>query len=221
MNTMFDTLLQLPLFQGLSQDDFTAIVGKVKLHFDKHEAGKTVIRSGDPCDRLAFLLKGELASKTVSDQGTYSFTEFVQAPYLIEPQSMFGLRTNYIATYAAHTDINTVCVSKPFVLNELFRYEIFRLNYLNIISSRAQNMYKRLWAETEDSTEKRIVHFILEHSERPTGRKVLKIKMEDLARFISDTRLNVSKALNKMQAKGLMELHRGEVVVFDAGLLDR
>ena len=31
MNTMFDTLLQLPLFQGLAQEDFTNILGKVKL----------------------------------------------------------------------------------------------------------------------------------------------------------------------------------------------
>ena len=33
MNTMFDTLLQLPLFQGLAQEDFTNILGKVKSLF--------------------------------------------------------------------------------------------------------------------------------------------------------------------------------------------
>ena len=33
METMFDTLLQLPLFQGLAQEDFTCILEKVKLHF--------------------------------------------------------------------------------------------------------------------------------------------------------------------------------------------
>ncbi len=40
---MFSTLLQLPLFQGLSQEDFTNILGKVKLHFSKHNAGETII----------------------------------------------------------------------------------------------------------------------------------------------------------------------------------
>ena len=33
METMFDTLLQLPLFQGLCHEDFTSILDKVKLHF--------------------------------------------------------------------------------------------------------------------------------------------------------------------------------------------
>ena len=32
METMFDTLLQLPLFQGLCNEDFTSILEKVKLH---------------------------------------------------------------------------------------------------------------------------------------------------------------------------------------------
>ena len=35
MNTIFDTLLQLPLFQGLAVEDFTRILEKVKLHFAK------------------------------------------------------------------------------------------------------------------------------------------------------------------------------------------
>ena len=43
METMFDTLLQLPLFQGLCHEDFTSILDKVKLHFIKHKAGETII----------------------------------------------------------------------------------------------------------------------------------------------------------------------------------
>ena len=44
---------------------------------------------------------------------------------------------------------------------------------------------------------------------------VLKIKMEELANAINDTRLGVSKALNGMQEDGLLELHRGEIVIPD------
>ena len=39
--TMYDTLLQLPLFQGLCKNDFTNIIGKVKLHFRKYNADDT------------------------------------------------------------------------------------------------------------------------------------------------------------------------------------
>lgn len=216
MNTMFDTLLQLPLFQGLAQEDLTCILGKVKLHFTKYKAGEVILKTGTTCDRFMFILKGEVASTTSSSDASYIFTEYLQAPLLIEPQSMFGMNTAYVSTYVAHDEVHTVSISKAFVLNELFKYEIFRLNYMNVISNRAQSLNARLWCKTEDSLEKRISAFILNHIERPVGEKFLKIKMEELALIVNDTRIGVSKALNGMQEEGLLELHRGEIMIPDA-----
>ena len=52
---MYDTLLQLPLFQGLAHEDFTNILGKVKLHFTKHKAGETLVKKGTTCGQLIFI----------------------------------------------------------------------------------------------------------------------------------------------------------------------
>lgn len=216
MNTMFDTLLQLPLFQGLAQEDFTNILGKVKLNFTKHKPGETIVRSGDNCEQLLFILKGEVAVCTFSANASFCVTEYLQAPCVIEPQSLFGMSTSYVSTYTAQTETHTVSVSKAFVLNELSQYDIFRLNYMNIISNRAQSLHRRLWIQTTDNLEQRIAHFILTCIERPVGRKSIKIKMEELAQAINDTRMGVSKALNSMQEKGLLELHRGEIVIPEA-----
>ncbi|MEL5895585.1 Crp/Fnr family transcriptional regulator [Bacteroides sp. GD17] len=219
MDTMFDTLLQLPLFQGLAQEDFTNILGKVRLNFIKHKAGETILRAGDTCNQLVFVLKGEVAFSTSSLDASYSFTEHLQAPYLIEPQSMFGMNTTYVSTYVAETEAHTVSISKAFVISELFRYDIFRLNYMNVISNRSQNLSHRLWTRSDDNLEKQISHFILMHIERPAGRKVMKIKMEELAQIVNDTRMGVSRALNSMQEKNLLELHRGEIIIPEAAKL--
>lgn len=216
MNTMFDTLLQLPLFQGLAQEDFTNILGKVKLDFTKHKAGEVIVKAGDTCSQLIFVLKGEVSSYTSSADASYSFTEYYQAPYVIEPQSLFGMNTSYVSTHTAQTETHTVSISKAFAMSELFRYDIFRLNYMNIISNRAQSLNNRLWAKTADNLEKRIGNFILTHTERLSGRKILKIKMEELAQVVNDTRMGVSRALNSMQEKGLLELRRGEIMIPDA-----
>lgn len=213
---MFDTLLQLPLFQGLAQEDFTRILEKVKLRFTKHKPGEVILKGGTTCHQLLFVLKGEVACSTSSTDDSYNFTEYIPAPCLIEPQSMFGMDTSYVSTYRAHTEVHTVGISKEFVMKELFRYDIFRLNYMNVISNRAQTLQNRLWNKPARSLEARISHFILNHTERPAGEKILKIKMEDLAQAINETRVGVSKALNGMQEKGLVELHRGEIVIPDA-----
>ena len=216
METMFDTLLQLPLFQGLCHEDFTNILEKVKLHFTRHKAGEPLIKSGEVCDQLLFLLKGKLSSVTVSEDETLTVIEYFEAPAVLEPYSMFGMNTRYISTYISHNEeAQMVSISKSFVMGELFKYDIFRLNYMNIISNRAQTCYNRLWTKVPEKLEARIADFILSHIERPSGEKILKIKMEELANAINDTRLGVSKALNGMQEDGLLELHRGEIVIPD------
>lgn len=219
METMFDTLLQLPLFQGLCHEDFTSILDKVKLHFIKHKAGETIIKSGNPCTQLCFLLKGEISIVTNAKENIYTVIEQIEAPYLIEPQSLFGMNTNYASSYVAHTEVHTVCISKAFVLSDLFKYDIFRLNYMNIVSNRAQNLYTRLWDRAPKDIEDKIIRFILAHIERMTGEKLFKVKMDDLARILDDTRLNVSKALNGLQELNLLELHRKEIRIPDLALL--
>lgn len=173
-------------------------------------------KEGGACHELVFILKGEIASSTSSADSSYCFTEYFPAPFLIEAHSIFGMKTHYASTYRARTEVHTVSISKAFVVKELFNYEIFRLNYMNIISSRTQMLHNRLWAVCGDNLEARIAYFILSHAERLSGEKALKIKMEDLAQIVNDTRTGVSKTLNNMQAKGLVELHRGEIVIPDA-----
>lgn len=215
METMFDTLLQLPLFQGLCPNDFANILDKVKLHFIKYKAGETIIKSGSPCTQLCFLLKGEISIITNSSENTYTVIEQMDSPYLIEPQSLFGMNTTYSSSYIAHTVANTVCISKSFVMSDLFKYEIFRLNYMNIVSNRAQNLYSKLWEETSLDLKDKITRFFLLHCERAQGEKIFKVKMDDLAHCLDDTRLNTSRALNEMQDKGLLELRRKEIIIPD------
>ena len=219
METMFNTLLQLPLFQGLCHEDFTNILEKVTLHFTRHKAGEVIVKSGTPCNQLVFLLKGELSLQTTSKDDLFTFIEHMEAPYVIEPYALFGMNVNYASSYIAHTESHTISISKAFVLSGLLKYEIFRLNYMNFISNRAQNLYGRLWDEAYTDIEDKIIHFILIHAERMQGEKIMKIKMDDFARCVDDTRLNVSKVLNSLQEQKLLELHRKEIIIPDAALL--
>ena len=217
--TMYDTLLQLPLFQGLAKNDFTSILDKVKIHFLKRKAGDTVALGGEDCRELVFLLNGSLVSKTSDRDELYTFYEAINAPFLIEPYSLFGWSTKYVSTYMALTACNLVTIEKAYLLSELNNYEIIRLNYLNILSNRAQNLHDRLWTNLPESLHDRIVEFILLHSYVPGGEKRLKVKMDDLAKLLSSTRIRVSKALNEMQDKHWLTLHRGEIRIPDISLL--
>lgn len=211
--TMYDTLLELPLFQGLGQNDVTNIIEKVKIHFSKYRGGEQIIQQGEECNKLIFLLKGELQSSTNDKNNLFTWSEIINTPSLIEPQSLFGMYTQYNSSYITISDIHLISIDKKFVISELNNYEIFRLNYLNILSSRAQTLYNKLWTNKSSTVIDKIIEFFILHAEKMDGRKTLRIKMEDLAALLDDTRLNVSRALNELQEANLVLLRRKEIEI--------
>lgn len=211
--TMYDKLLQLPLFQGLCTNDLTHILEKVKLHFQNHKAGTCLLQQGAPCNQLLFLLDGSLTAEREDSECGFVLGEELEAPLIIEPYSLYGMHTRHTASYFAHTDVNVVAIDKSYILTVLAKYPIFQLNILNLLSNRAQAVQERTWnAHGRDIYEK-INNFLLLRCQRPTGSKTLRIRMEDLAALIGETRINVSKVLNEYQLKGLAKLSRKAILI--------
>lgn len=210
---MYESLLSLPYFQGMSKDDITAILDKITFEFKNYTDGEIIYNCSDKCSHFAILTKGTIACTHTSPDGTYSITEFIPAPYAIEPYSMFGYNTNYKNTYSASGDCTILTIDKQYLFSEFTKHNIFTINFLNLISRQAQKVGHLIWHHTPSSIEGRIINFIAMRCETPTGIKHINIKMERLASILCETRLNISHALNDLQEKGLIELHRGAISI--------
>ena len=181
---------------------------KVKIHFNKYEPGSCLVRQDTPCNQLIFVLDGEVQIESNDKTHKYTLWENFKSPNVIEPYSLFGMRPYFTASYTAVTEVNTLNIDKSYILNELCRYEVFNLNYMNMLSNRSQVIYNKLWNAHIGKTRDKIINFLLLRCMTPYGAKKLSIRMEDLARLIDDTRINVSNVLNDLQNRGLIQLGR-------------
>ena len=212
---MYDTLLQLPLFQGMSKAELSEVIEKVKFHFLKYADKEMLFSQGEVCGKLVFLLSGDLVAETTAPCGTFSFEEVIEHPTIIEPYSLFGKSQTFKSTYTARGDVGVLTIDKQYIYTELDRYEVFRMNFFNLLSNRAELLYNRIWSITPQELEGRLIHFIHSLCTNLQGTKVLHVKMEDLALLLDDPRLNVSNVLNKWQEEGIIEMHRKEFVFLD------
>ncbi len=213
--TMYDKLLQLPLFQGLGKNEFTQILEKVKFHFHKLTPNSILVREEEACDKLIFILDGEIFSEICDPQQKYMLQETLKAPYIVEPYSLFGIRPFYNATYFTVCETNVLTIGKNFLLDKLNKYDIFMFNYLNMLSGRAQTLNQKLWNLRIGNTYERIMNFLLIRCNCIKGPKTLYVRMEDFADMLTDTRINVSIALNDMQNEGLLKLSRKKIFIED------
>lgn len=204
----FDRLLELPLFQGIGRDEFIEIVERIRFGFQKKAMGACIVRQGDPCDSLYFIVKGNVCSSQVGDDHTYVLSEWFESPLVLQPERLFGLNTRYTKTFRAETEVQVFEVGKRAISDILFHYPTFRFNYLNIISTQVQQARRRLWQKRPATVCGRFAFFVADRSIRLAGRKELKIGMKQLAGELDATRLRVSKALNALEEEGFVKLSR-------------
>ena len=212
---MYENLLRLPYFQGISKNDLTSILDKVKLEFFRYHDGDKIVSQGEKCDNFIILLNGEIKTEAIANDTTFSLSEIHTAPYAIEPYSLFGLSTKYIRSYYAVGETDILLINKAYFFSEFTKHDIFTINLLNLISGRAQSINKRIWENVSQSIEGRIVRFVALRAETLTGEKRVTIKMERLAAELCETRINISRALNSLQEKGLVKLSRKEIHIPD------
>lgn len=209
----FQRLVNIPLFQGISRDDFINIASKIHFDFRTYREGETIVHADEYCDNLVCTISGVVAKEMRADDGSYLFLELWDKPTVLQPDRLFGLRPRYSATFKAHRETSVLIIPKKEVRDILFGYVTFHINYLNMVCSDKQVWESRLWKRLPDPLEERFVHFLYTRSTRPAGHKELFIGMVELADELVTTRLNVSRMLNRLKADNLIYLTREHITI--------
>ena len=148
-----------------------------------------------------------------SADGGYVVEEQLAAPWLLQPEALFGLSPRYTHTVRTLQESHFITLSKEEVLRLADDFLTVHLNLLNLLTTIAQRRALMPWRRTPQSLRERIQRFITDHCVYPAGHKELRILMKRLAAELGCKRLDVSKALNGLQDDGLLVLHRGRIEV--------
>ncbi len=209
--TMFEKLQQLPLFQGLSINELSYLLERVKLNFNQHTAGTVIASQNDKCNKLIYILNGKVCAEHQHENHRFIITEYLDPPHVIEPYNMFGMLQRYDYTYRFITDGSTFSIDKRVFCDILMDMNIIKTNMLNMICYKLQLATKELRTKEAYNTEEKIKKFIKANVLRTSGKKIIMVKMEDFATILNESRLGVSKVLNTMEDKGLIILKRREI----------
>ncbi|MGM9688032.1 MAG: Crp/Fnr family transcriptional regulator [Alloprevotella sp.] len=202
-------LLYVPLFQGFSRLDFLDIVAQTPFDFRTLSPREVLFHQDSECRSLCIVLGGELQAVGESPDHSYKLAETLQAPWVVEPLSLFGLHNRYTRTYRAHTSLQVVMLSKQSVQQLLSTYAAFQINFYNMICTQGQACERAVWQQPASSLEQHFLQFLLSRSLRPVGQKQLYVRMTDLAVQLGTTRLNVSHMLARMSQAGRLSNTRG------------
>ena len=213
MLQIYNKLLELPLFIGISNAELADIVGNTKFGFHKLSEGKILVKEDEKCEQLYFLVSGSLRVLSRADNHRYSIEEQLKAPAVIQPEHFFGLIQHHTKTFSAATACSLLSLDKTEVLRLMDESFIFRLNFLNTVSMQAQKGSHYPWRQQPTDIRDQFISFLRLRCMTQAGPKVLRIKMEELGHELHQSRLNVSHMLNAMEAESQLTISRGIITI--------
>ena len=109
---MYENLMGLPLFNGVSYNRISEIVGNTRLAFSKYLPGETILEAGDPCTRMMFVIGGCVRLSVRNSTDRFGVMQTLQAPSVISPDFLFGRNTLYPATVTAIDTVSIMQIEK-------------------------------------------------------------------------------------------------------------
>lgn len=91
MNSMYQQLMQLPLFQGVSTDKITALVEKLPFHFLKYRNAEQVLEAGDPCTHIKFIVSGKVRVEIPFTHLKVSVLQTLASPHVLAAEYLFEI----------------------------------------------------------------------------------------------------------------------------------
>lgn len=212
-NFTSDMLADLPLFQGIGRGELEEFYTSVPHSLAQYGKEQRLAVQDETCRQLIIAFRGTILMKTLSDDKRFAFQERLQSPLAIQPEALYGIYPRYSHTFTTQTEVRALLIPKEGITQLFQRFEVFRLNMINLLSTQIYRSGKWLWHNLSGNTEKRIINFFHTHSTYPAGEKILNISMDELGKHINEPRMNVSRALNQLQSRNLVLLQRKKIIV--------
>ena len=213
LNSMYENLMGLPLFNGVSYNRISEIVGNTKLAFMKYLPGETIVQAGAPCTNLMCVIGGRVRLTIRNNSDRFSLGQTLEAPTVVSPDFLFGRNTLFPATVSAIDTVSIMQIEKNDFISIIRSDEVCLYNYLNFISTNAQKAVDGVLALTTGSLEERIAFWIIALSQRDAKEIVLSCRQRDLYTLFGVQRSSFMSTLDSMKERGLIDYSPNEIRV--------
>ena len=204
MDSMYDVLLQLPLFQGVNRVKMSEIIEKTRFHFLKYKDNEIIAHRGEECTHMKFIVSGSARSELKNINGKIRVAETLHAPDILFPNHLFGRNTTYPSGITPQDNCSIMQIDKQSFVSLIQQRPIFIINLLNILSRHSQKSLETFLALSSGSVKERLAFWILSFTQRNATDIQIICKLKDLYTFFGVQRSVFMTALNELCDAGII-----------------
>ena len=213
---MYDLMLQLPLFQGISRDQLTTILEKTPFLFKRYRDGEVIRRTGEACSSIIFILSGEVRLLTPTFGGRMTIVQDFYAPHTMPFSNLFGAETTTRSTlYSIDQATGVMMLDKLNFLRLLQQNTVLLVTVLNMLSTNAQKQHKALDFSSEGDEVLRLASWLLAYTDRPSHHIILDAKVTDWCNMLHLDQAAFWRCVTVLESMGCIEIVNGKLKLLD------
>lgn len=135
---MYDTIMYLPLFKGVTADDVSSFLERTKLDLRNYEDGNEIIPFDSVVERLGFVISGRVKVSTELAEGRVVVKQILGKGFWLLPEVLFGLVRESRSSIVSDGKTCVLWLTKEHVFELIAENYLCRVNYLNYLCYRAQ-----------------------------------------------------------------------------------
>lgn len=213
MATMYETIMDLPLFKGVSEEQISAFLEKTNVNFINYKAGDKIISKGDRCSHIKYLIKGETLSRTSNTTDTLKISELKQPGSVFFPDRLFGMDTKFPAEVEAVGDVSILQFSKEQYMTLLQTDEIYLLNFLNYLSLHSQRPVDAIKNLTSGKFECRLAMWVITLTESSSTEITVESNQQDLSELTNIPIEQIKTELSELSKLGLLSYSNDKITI--------
>lgn len=139
MATMYEKIMMIPIFTGLSHDQISNILEKTSISFSQYQEGEYICKNDDPVNTLICILDGEISVEhRIGNNNSFYIEEIIDKPISINSTRLFGIERTSATSVKALRKTGVMAFEKKDFFKLLLSNEIIEFNFLNSLSYRSQ-----------------------------------------------------------------------------------
>ncbi len=212
---MYETIMSLPLFYGISHDHVSRFVAKTHLSFYNYAAGEIITDPGDSSDQLLIIVSGKVRITHTKAAGALTIEEVCTRGRILGAERLFGLRLAYPFRAEALEPTGIMSFSKDEYLNLLRSETIYMVNYINFLAVRAQRPLDFVMKKNSASLLDYLAAWLLIFTEPKAESYLLRCSRKDLITLTNLDEERIVREGRQLEEMGLIRRGEGMVHILD------
>jgi CRP-like cAMP-binding protein len=183
----------------------------------KAKKGDYILKAGEPCEAVYFLLKGKVAGETYTDQGSvYSFLDFSQM-YVLGDYEMLYDSAEHVISIKAEQDCNFLKLSRDHYINWI-KQDVTALylrtkNILSVLSFERRVDREFMQKNSKERLCVLLVRFYEVGTKDKNGNHTVRHTQSELADKIGVNLRSVQRSIAALEREQLVQLKKGKMVI--------